>query len=206
MQSANQSKLGLLPTCRTLLYKEFIHASVTGDTKRVGGPENWAAILKEFAELVVTDKGNNVLDVWLKIEQMEWKIGFAATMIDMLRDGVYIEEAAEALFNMGYDYVDNCDDHEEYLKKLNMVENEAKTLVVILDQYYKEYMLLVPEHQQKPRTEMDFEQELAVLRRHGYKINKNKNTVFEFCAVLNSFIDEMKAKSNSHGQRQAALR
>lgn len=186
----------LLPNCSNLLYCDFITVSVTGNTDIVGGNSNWSLILAEYADLIRTPKSSNIFDLWNKISLTEVKLDIVDTMLTILKD-LYNVEAANALANLGYDVVEDLDDHDAYMLQLEMIDREAKTLFVVLNQYIAEYKKLAPEGVDlKPRTQMDFEKELQILARYGYKINKRKDTVLEFAAAVNAFIEEKNTVSN----------
>ena len=104
----------------------------------------------------------------------------------------YSEKVALSLVEMGFDYVEDKRG-DEYTKQLELLEREAMAQVVMLNQYYKEYENMSQGAAESSRTFMDFEKDIAVLRKLGYKIG-NKTTVFEYCAVVNAFIDENKKR------------
>jgi hypothetical protein len=176
------------------LYKDFIDVSVTQKYELVGGELNWIDILEEYASLVSSEKSDDIFDCWRKIEFTERKIDFVHTALSYLKD-FYNKDIAEALVDFGFDFIEYNGDTEVYHKKLKSIENQAKVLIVLLNQYYNEYQLLSKkfggDHE---RTRMDFEKEMAVLRKAGYKINIRKIYTFEMCAIINAFLDEHKSK------------
>lgn len=102
----------------------------------------------------------------------------------------YSGEIAEALMLLGYDLVEDLEDREAYLRQIYMVESEAKTLVIMLNQYVNEYKLMFPEGEYK-RTRADYEKELAILGKYmGYRLNDI--TVSEFAGIVNLYMDQIK--------------
>jgi hypothetical protein len=196
--------ISLKPTlhrsCKTLKYYKYIKISVTGDVSllKIGGdPTNeemasaWQEILIEYSGLIKTEKTNSIFKLWEKIEEARCKLRFINICLDYFSE-FYDEEIANELVLHGYDFIEWYDDQERYNKQLILLENESKTLIVLLNQYYNEYKILSPDNETITKDEMYYEKELAVLTKEGYRVNKKKNTVFEYAAAVNAFIEQNK--------------
>jgi hypothetical protein len=191
-----------LHSITTLKYDAFIEIMDKGDISLMtlsGNPSQeelegaWLQLLQEYSDLVRTDKTNNIFEVWLKIEGLRWKIDFVDKALEVLKLQ-HDETTASALVELGYDYVQPLEDREAYLKQVYFVQTEAKSMVVFLNQYKAEYKLLVPEGQEvEERDRMYYEKELAHLSRFmGYRIIKSDITVYEFCSIVNTYLDSVK--------------
>lgn len=188
-QPENKSNNGSL-LIEKLLWKIFVDVAVTDNYALVGGADKWEEILCEYADNIRSEKSNNLFDCWRKIKFIEFKIQFVQTALEVLND-FYSEKIALALCELGFDFIDNDPDTAAYRKKLQMMETEAKVLIVLLNQHNTEYMALSGKNGNVKRTRMDFEKEMAILRRAGFKIKKS-TTTFEMCAIINTFIDQPK--------------
>lgn len=178
-------KSGSLPTCSTLKYSEFLKYLLL----EVIPPENWIELQAELSELLRTPKTDNITQLWKKIVYTEWKIQMLSASVAYLKVE-YSGEIAEALMLLGYDLVEDLEDREAYLRQIYMVESEAKTLVIMLNQYVNEYKLMFPEGEYK-RTRADYEKELAILGKYmGYRLNDI--TVSEFAGIVNLYMDQIK--------------
>lgn len=193
-------------SCKTLPYGIFIRIIVDGDLFLLsisGKPklqdleQAWEEILTEYSELIITDKSSNITSLFNKICFYNWKRDNLELLLKFLRRE-YDKDVAEWVCNLGYDLITDTDDR---LKQIDAIEMEAKNLVVLLNQCHNEYNLLYkkPDEDGYKKTEMDYEVELSVLSRfYGSRIDKNKFTVFEVCAVINDLIKEQKKKSKTY--------
>ena len=180
-------------TCSTLKYWIFIEVYVQEDYDRIGGKQVWDDIIQEYAGLIKTDEVVEAFDLWRQIEYNEWRLSVAETAISYLRD-IYSAKGADALVEAGFSYIENLQDEKTYQKQLDFVTNETSSVVVVLNQLKTRYdKMFPPSEGEKPkRTEIDFDKELAILAKHGYKVNKRKQSVMEYCAAVNAFYEEQK--------------
>ena len=181
---------GLHPTCETLKYYTYIEVSVTDNFDLVGGEENWSEILQEFSSLIKTEKSNSILECWKKINVAERKMEFVESTLLFFKEW-YSEPVALALVEMGFPYIQNLENTEDYRRQLELVDIQVRAQIVFLNQYYQEYSALTKGASLEKRDRMDYQKEMAILRKDGYKINK-KTTVFEMAAIINSFLEEHK--------------
>lgn len=182
----NQSSSGSL-LIEKILWRTFIEVSVTNNFSLVGGEDKWEDILCEYADNIHSPKSDNIIECWNKIKFIEAKIKFVGIALDILKD-VYLEKIVLCLCELGFDYIENNQNVVAYHKSLEMLDIEARVLIVLLNQYQTEYISLAGNSENIKRTRMDFEKEMAILRKAGYKIKKN-TTTFQMCAIINSFID-----------------
>jgi hypothetical protein len=190
-------------TCKTLKYADFLIALITGDLKSlvISGEidtdilkETWQDILQEYSSYLKTDKSESIFDCWKKLEYTKWKMNFVAYSLEALKIK-YSQVIAEELQKVGYDYIVDNGDSEDYFRQIYNVQMEAKNLVVFYNQYAAEYTKLCPEADREPitRDEMSYEKELRILGRFmGYNIRKEDITVFEFCSIINTYIESNK--------------
>lgn len=186
-------------TCSDLIYDDFIKIYVgKKSADDIGGLEVWQNILDDCADMLINSVSDNSAELWKKISFCDWRLAVAETCIKVLRV-IYIEKAANALVLAGFDYVQNLEDDKAYQKQLDVVTNETSSVIVKLNQYKLQYDRLNPiSTDEKPKkTELDFDEEIAVLKRHGYSFNKRKQTVTEYCATINAFKKEIeRSKKN----------
>lgn len=172
---------------------------IDGDAAEMDLQIAWQNILQEYYELIKTDKSANIFELWKKILYTSWKIQFVDICISALRFK-YDAEIAEHLMLLGYDYVQNIKEEGLYLRQLELVESEAKTLIVFLNQYSAEYQLLCPQDKQEEaanRTLMDYEKEITWLSKFmGYRIKKDEVTVLEYCGIVNTYLESTKKSDN----------
>lgn len=188
------------PNCRTILYKHFIDAYCENDFSNVGGKSNWFDVLIEYSELIKTEKSENIFKAWMRIEENNFKIEATEFCMDILRVN-YSPAAAEWLTLFGFGFVENLDDHDAYLKQLDIIETESKMFVVLQNQLEIQYQQMIPERAKDiDKSRMSFEKDLAVLKKQGYGIDKNTQTVFEYCAAVNALIDEQKINKNGRSK------
>lgn len=197
----NRSKDIIHPkkTCSNTLYATFIKVYVTKEYNRIGGQEVWEDMLQEYSGLIKTQNSDKIFEIWKSINFNEWRLLVVETCVSGLRE-MYSEVAANALVEAGFDYVVNLEDDEAYQKQLDFIVVEANTVTVVLNQLYIQYNGLLPKNEETTdRKEIDFDKELAILKKHGYGINKRKQSVMEFCAAVNAFLDEVK-NMKRHGK------
>ncbi len=177
---------GPLPTIETLIYWDFIQMMLG----RIDKPANWDEIRAEFSEAIKTPKSSTIFDCWKKIESLTTKMNFVSLACNYLKHS-YDTQIAEQLMLHGYDYVQDLPERDAYLKQIYLVETEAKTLVIILNQCYNEYRLLCPEGAgEDERTIVDYDKELAIISKFvGHRVNKFEITVSEFCAYANLYLE-----------------
>jgi hypothetical protein len=175
----------------TLIYWDFIQIMLG----RKPQPENWDDIIAAHSEAIKTPKSTSVFECWKKIEFLTTKLNFVTLACNYLKhehdDGI-----AEQLMLHGYDYVQPNDNRDEYLKQIYLVETEAKTLVVLLNQYYIEFKALSPEGENPSDITLEkYEKELGIVGKYlGFRINKFEVTCPEYCAFANLYIE-----SNNNG-------
>lgn len=193
--------IALKKTCRNTLYTTFIKVYTTKEYNRIGGEKVWDDMLQEYSTLIKTENSDQIFDIWRRMQFNEWRLNIIETTVDSLRE-MYRASFADALVEAGFDYVENIEDDKEYQKQIDRVIVEAGTITVILNQLYIQYNNLVPKDGNEPveKKEIDFDKELAILKKHGYGINKRKQSVMEYCAAVNAFIDEAK-RMKRHGSK-----
>jgi hypothetical protein len=187
-------------TLRTLPYASFLEIILNTGTLdllvRAGNPDAavviqvWESILGEYYEVIKTDKSDNIFFVYKKIKHLEWKLTIISNSLEYLKH-VWSADIANLLLELGYDYVQDLPDREQYLKQVYGIETEAKFLVVQLNQYNNEYQVLCPAGSNNTqRTYMDYAKEMQILSKFmGYRIDPHVVTVYEFCTIVNLYID-----------------
>lgn len=191
--------------CSTLPYSIFIEVMLTQNIALLiisGEPSfeelavAWREILEEYSGLIKTNKSQSVFDCWKNIIITQHKlttIGFALYALKIQYDA----EIAEAVALHGYSLIEPLEDRQAYLTQIYAVETEAKTLVVLLNQYRAEYAKLCPEAAAptagSQADALQYDKELAILSRFmGYRIDKTLTTVAEYCAAANLYLEHKK--------------
>lgn len=186
-------------SCQTLPYGKFMDAIVSNNPVFLvikGHPteseliEAWDAILQEYVDLIKTKKSESIFQAWKQVAYTEWKISFMEICLEQLKEK-YDKDIAEGITLLGYSLIQPNEDRQLYLKQIYAVETEAKTLIVLLNQYHNEYILLCPNgDKQSTRTIADYDKELMVLSKFmGFKIDKHRETTAEVCAIINSYLE-----------------
>ena len=191
-------------SCDTLLYSDFLQVLVRKDVTALivsGEPthdqlhEAWDKILAEYTDLIKTEKSQSILEAWRKVMQMEYRIALLDQCFYALRLK-YDEEVALIIAEQGYDLIQPDEDVSVYSQRINLVEAEAKTLIVLRNQFMNDYRRLCPEDGSEDgliMDEMQYDKELAALSRFmGYRIVKSQITVREFCSIVNLYLDNNK--------------
>lgn len=187
-------------SCDTLPYINFLRAIRQNDlTQLIITPENetkteleltLAEIAQEYAGKIKFGKTQSVFETWKKIIFLEWKKEIIRTCIWFLRRS-YNEEVAGILTNQGFPDLPNDSNLQ---KVLNDIEIESQNIDVFLSLRYKEYNDLQNEANNSNQAK-DFDtdlKEIAVLSKfQGYKIANE--TVSEVCAIINVFLEKIKA-------------
>ncbi len=173
-------------TIDTLIYWDFIQMMLG----RIEQPTNWDEIKAEFSEAIKTPKSTTIFECWKKIESLTNRMELVSVSCNFLKN-IYDADIAAILQLNGYDYVQDLPERDAYLKQIYLIETEAKTMVVMLNQYYNEYRLLCPEGVMPSEpTVADYDKELAILSKFvGHRINKFEITTSEFCAYANLYIE-----------------
>lgn len=205
------SSFTLHQSIRTLSYESFILILTGEDLGPLiisGQPpvdeliSAWDNISEEYSAAIKTNKSKGVFEAYKKIVRIESQIKLIDAALLYL-ECEYDEEIATILLENGYHLVEPNDDKEAYLRSINTVRTQAKTLVIILNQAVAHYKLLSPDNEMKvERGYQSFLDELAILSKHQGSFLKPKElTVAEYCAVVNGYIAYVEAnkKEQKHG-------
>lgn len=207
--SVTPSSFTLHRSIKTLSYESFIQIITGEDLGPLiisGQPPieelilAWEGIADEYAGAIKTGKSKSVFEAYRKVIRIEAQIKLVDASLYYLTHE-YDEEIANILFNNGYHLITPNDDRETYLKDIEKVRTEAKTLIVVLNQAVAHYKLLSPDNEHKvERSYQDFIDELAILSKHqGYALRAKEITVLEYCSIVNSyiaFVEASKKKQN----------
>lgn len=207
------SQLSLHHSCDTLKYGKFLGIALGQLDKKVliikGKFSDdeldiiWDSIISEYAGLIKTGRSSNIFELYKKISYTSWKLEYLEKALGFLRFK-YDSDIANSIVELGYGLIEYNEDRSKYLKNILFVEREAKTLLVLLNQYSKEYLLMCPEGSNEidSRSMIDYDTELSLLSKfQGYRINKNKITVSEFASIVNNFLDTKNHQNNGRESR-----
>lgn len=183
----------------TVPYKAFYEVIISGNTNLLtisGTPtgeqlnEAWSVIEQEYSDAVQTKKTKSIFDLAKKILNNRWQLSLIDMCVYILKQQ-YCETSAGALLDLGYPFVENLEDREQYLTQIYAIETEAKFLIILQNQYNNEYKNLTGgEKAPVERTAIDYEKELRIISKYvGYSIKSDQITVFEFISYLNMFIE-----------------
>jgi hypothetical protein len=176
--------------------KDLSLLTISGEPSEEDLAKAYDAIMLEFSDLIRTEKTTSVFDLYKRLSYTKWKLTYLGWALSYLKHQ-YKKEYAERISLLGYDLIEEMEDREAYLKQIYLVENDAKFLVVQLNQLSNEYKLLNPAStsEESERTAMDYQKELAILSRFmGKWIRADEITVFEFCSIVNAYLDYYKTK------------
>lgn len=169
-------------------------------------PSNWEEILEEYSQLVATDKSTGVFELLKKINYNAAKLTFVNEAVKFMKKYGYDAEFADYLVQYGFDFIEPSEG-EQLWKQILLVESEAKSIIVMLNQYNVEYRKLVPEadlNNTEKLEEMDYLKELAILSKFiGYHIKPEETYVTEFAAIVNTYIEYNKERK--HGFSNDAI-
>lgn len=193
--------------CSSLIYDSFLTVLTTGDLQVLvisGTPtqqeliDAWDEIIQEYVSLVKTEKSTTIFNCWLKVIRTQWLLTLLTHALDALKMQ-YDEDIANAIAGQGFSLIQPMEDRQKYLKQIYFVEQEAKSLIVQLNQYTTEYKALCPTEAETEKTDIaEYEKELAILSKFmGYRIDKKVITVTEFTSILNVYLEDIKAKNAS---------
>lgn len=191
-------------SCETLKYDTFLKVLISGDLNLLtitGFPTEeelgiaWDAIQEEYSTLIATPRSTNVFELAKRISKCNFLIKFIGWATSHLKTK-YSEQIALRIQDYGYPLIEkDAEQDRGNLKQIYMVESEAKTNIILLNQYTNEYKMLYPEGETPvDRTLMDYDKELAILSRFmGKWIRRKKITVWEFCTIVNAYMEYNKA-------------
>lgn len=192
-------------SCSTLPYNIFLQIQLTRDITLLTIKGNvdpeilaiaWDKIVEECADLIKTDKADNIFQLVKKIRRTDWQIFYLEKALNRLKVG-YSEYHALRIQELGYDLIKDLEDNEAYLKQIYLVENEAKTLIILLNQYIHEYNLYNLKTNSEEKDLMHYEKELRILSKFiGHKLLADEITVFYYYSVVNAFFELNKKKSH----------
>lgn len=200
-QQESQSDNTYHQSCETLLYWDFAKIMVTKDFSKLiisGKPTEaelrlaFDVILHEYVSIIHTDKSDSIVSCFLKIVRTETNMLALENALAYLKRCEWDKDIAERIQLLGFDYIENLEDEEAYLRQIEIVNNEVKVLVILLNEYKAEYANLTKSDgssEDKEKDLMAYEEELAILGKfQGSRIDKKVTTVMEFVAILNNYI------------------
>lgn len=186
-------------SCETLLYWDFAKTMIDKDYSRLiisGNPSeeilkrSFELILQEYVSIIHTDKSDSIVTCYLKLTSAETKMMILENALTYLRRCEWDNDIAEAIQLYGYDYIEPLEDEKAYLKQIELVSNEIKVFVILINEYRKEYLALTKsDGEEKQKDLLSVEEELAILGKfQNSRIDKKVTTVLEFVAILNNYI------------------
>jgi hypothetical protein len=192
--------------CSTLKYNIFLEILLHGTLSLLvisGNPSPielntaWQGILHEYIDDTQNDRSSTLHEVWKKMLYTSWLISFIDWSVYALKYN-YSEKIALMVAEAGFYYIQPIEDRARYLTQIYMLETEAKSLVVRLNQLNNEYKLLCPTAiDQETRTLADYEKEIAILSKFmGQRIVKAEITVKEFAAIVNLYNETNKVNQD----------
>lgn len=172
---------------------ELTHLIISGNPSPIELNEAWDKITREYGEILKTEKSENVFQLWKKIEHTRSMITFIERALMALK-WRYDEEIASWLHNYGYSLITASEDRDEYLRGIYRVESEAKSLVVMLNQYLTEYKIVnpTPEEEITKPARIERVRDLMILSKfQGTMIRPESTSVMEYAAIVNLFIEHV---------------
>jgi len=208
-----QSKHSLHRTIRTLPYENFVLVLTEGELAPLiisGEPPidelvlAWQNITEEYSDAIRVGKSKNVFDCLKKIERTRTHIKIIESAAQYLQQraefvkehlpwetNIYHDpEVASSVSELGYTLIKPAESFEEYLTQIERVRTEARTLVVLLQQYENEFRILSPDSEAVKRDYQSYMRELVMLSRfQGYPLKAKEITVSDYCNIINAFIE-----------------
>ena len=204
--SGTPSGYTLHRSIRTLIYEDFLQVIISGELAPLiisGNPPidelvtAWENITEEYSEAIKSHRSRSVFDCYKRIIRTQAQIQVIDAGLMYLTQQ-FDEEIANVIADMGYTLIIWDEDKEVYLNRINRVRTEAKTLIVMLNQYKNEYSIINPDGKEVNRDYQSYLNELAILSKHqGYAIRVKEITVLEYCSIVNSFIAYNEALKHS---------
>ena len=162
---------------KTLPYEDFISIITNDDYSPLiisGKPSidqlviSWQTICDQYGEAIKTPLSESIFDCYKKIIKTKATIHVIDASLLYLANE-YDEEIAKMVSEMGYRLITFTEDREQYLKMVEFVRTQAKTLIILLNRYNNEYKMLSPEGSHEARQYSDYINELVILSKHkGY--------------------------------------
>lgn len=202
-QSSNMFHRG----CDTLPYATFLKVQQTNNTALlvISGtptPEQltaaWENIITEYCDLIQTPKSESLKACYIKVLQTEHLLTLISSCVDALKMQ-YDADIAAILADKGYTLIEHLESKEAYLKQLYRVEQEAKVLIVLLNQYTAEYSKLSGGLQATDlqRSTAQQQKEISILSRFmGFRIDAALVSTLEMCGMINMYLEFNSKKQN----------
>lgn len=212
-QPGSPSDYSLHRSIRTLIYDDFITILTTEELGPLiisGEPPidelvtAWDTITDEYSNSIKTPRSTSIFDCYKKIERTKGQIKFIDAALGYLEglaqhvhnyyewnEKLYYDvDTAVLLTNRGYLLIEPAETYDAYLEQIHFVRTQAKTLIILINQYTNEYKLLSPDGEKVTRTRQSYMDELAILSKHqgGGFINPRSITVDMYIAIVNSFM------------------
>jgi hypothetical protein len=162
---------------------------------------SWSMIVQEYSGLIQTEKSASVFEAYKKMVALRWKMEFMELAVAALRahweqglghNGVIAEQVSL----LGYDLVEEKEDGDAYLYQVELVEREAKSLVVFFNQAKADYEGLGPKEGagREERDRMSYQKELALLSKfmEGGLIDAERITVLDYAGIVNYYLESLK--------------
>lgn len=198
----------------TLIYNDFLliltgaepvhHLAITGTPAEEDLILAWANIQEQYSNTIRTEKATSLIDISKRMLLNQWQITTVDQCILVLRLEVD-QLSIDTLANLGYPVIEYTGNWHDYIKQVDMVEMEAKFLIVLKNQLYNEYKRLAGDDTAAAVgnvTMQEYDKELAVISKYmGFDVDKMKITTAKFCSYLNIYLDhvEQTKKAAEHG-------
>jgi hypothetical protein len=188
-------------SCKTLSLASFINIYCNGKFNELGtGTQDelelaWVEIVSEWSDLMKNSDTDYLISVKSQILELRKHISWVENADFLLRRR-YDKGIVERLINEGYPGEYPSNNQEELNKQLDMVVSLCKTNIFKLWELVDEENRIEKDNMGGKSTEEDFVKNIMRLSKYqGYRINKFEITVFEYAAIHNSFMDEIKHSS-----------
>lgn len=198
----------------TLIYNDFLliltgaesvqHLAITGTPDEEDLILAWVNIQEQYSDTIRTEKATSLIEINKRMLQNRWQITTVDHCILVLRLEVD-QLSIDTLANLGYPVIEYNGDWHDYMKQIDLVEMEAKFLIVLKNQLYNEYKRMAGDDTAAAGgkiTMQEYDKELAVISKYmAFDVDKMKITTSKFCSYLNIYLDhiEQTKKTAEHG-------
>lgn len=202
-QPDTQSSSTFHRSTETLIYNDFLliltgaepltHLIIEGNPPEEELILAWANIQEQYSDTIRTEKATSLISISKRMLLNQWQITTVDQCILVLRLEVH-QESIDTLFNLGYPLIEYNGNWHDYIKQVEMVEMEAKFLIVLKNQLYNEYKRLAGDEAPGDSnvTMKDYDKELAVISKYmAFDVDKMKITTAKFCSYLNIYLDHI---------------
>lgn len=189
--------------CCDINIRTFMLAMFNQQYDGVGGAENWETVYTEYIDLSGIGETQEYA-LLVNIHNTQKRIAAVQGYINVEKEWFAVhnepfEPALADLKKYGHRLSFDKTNPPQFLKQLEMCEIKEKTQVAELAEMLKEYDDL-KSNGPKVTTDSrsDFIKQMNRLGKEGYKIDKDKTDMEEYCLMIHEYSDELRQQMIEH--------